>query len=249
LPFDTAGTLVNTSPWCGDVTEGSPVGVAVDFTDPGFDNPAGGTREDFTDSTIDWGDGNVETWPEIDVDETPGGEDLPTTGNVAGSHVYEDGGIYTVSITVRDDDGGPGNDHLNAGNTASVMLGGAGDDHISGGSGNDILVGGGGLDRLVGGPGQDILLGDYLMPFESDPDAGRMMNEQALLEMLDEWDSDDDFEDRQEALGAWLNQNTVFDDDDEDILTGASDDDWFFLFDDDIVTDSGSQSGKGGKNK
>jgi hypothetical protein len=52
-----------------------------------------------------------------------------------------------------------------------------------------------------------------------------------------------------QTSGVWLNDSTVFDEDDEDILTGTSDEDWFYVFDDDIVTDSGSQSGKGGKKK
>jgi hypothetical protein len=75
------------------------------------------------------------------------------------------------------------------------------------------------------------------------------MNDQALLEILDEWNSGDHFETRQNTLSAWLNEGTVFDDDDEDVLTGSSDEDWFYLFDDDIVTGSDSQSGKGGKKK
>jgi PKD repeat protein len=119
-PTIDPASLVNTSPWCGDVAEGSPVEVAVDFSDPGFDHPDGGTWEDFTDSTIDWGDGAVESWPAIDVDETPGFPGTPTTGTVSGSHVYADGGVYDVTMTVKDDDGG--SDSI----TTQVIITGAG---------------------------------------------------------------------------------------------------------------------------
>lgn len=145
-------------------------------------------------------------------------------------------------------DGGPGDDDLNGGNTSSVLLGGWGNDHINGGTGNDVLIGGPGLDRLVGGSGQDILVSDETV-YDSDPDAGEMMNDQALLEILDEWNGSDNFEARKDAISPWLNESTVFDDDDQDVLTGSSDADWFYLFDDDIVSDAKSQPEKSGKKK
>ena len=77
------------------------------FTDPGFDNPAGGTMETFT-ATIDWGDG---TPPEPGrVTKVNGGPGVLTTGTVNGSHVYADDGTYKVTVTVTDDDGAPGSD-------------------------------------------------------------------------------------------------------------------------------------------
>jgi PKD repeat protein len=77
------------------------------FTDPGFDNannPGGPTTEEFS-FTIDWGDGNgIESGPAtIDV---PGGSGVPTAGSFDGSHTYADNGVYTVTVTVIDDDGG-----------------------------------------------------------------------------------------------------------------------------------------------
>jgi hypothetical protein len=100
-PEITATT--NSAEGCGDTPEGGLVEVSADFSDPGFDSAVAGTLEDFTDSTIDWGDGTVEP---AGVDETPGSAGTPTTGTVSGSHVYAGGGIFTVSITVADDDGG-----------------------------------------------------------------------------------------------------------------------------------------------
>jgi PKD repeat protein len=74
------------------------------LTDPGFDNPILGTAETFT-FTIDWGDGTpVDAGsPTVDVVGAPG---VLTECSFDGSHIYADNGIYTVTITVMDDDGG-----------------------------------------------------------------------------------------------------------------------------------------------
>ena len=74
------------------------------FSDPGFDNPAGGTSEDFT-ATIDWGDGNIEPVGDITLVEIPGSEGVLTTGTIDATHAYGDDGVYTVTVTVQDDDG------------------------------------------------------------------------------------------------------------------------------------------------
>jgi Ca2+-binding RTX toxin-like protein len=49
-------------------------------------------------ATVDWGDGNSEP-----VTVTPG---APGTGTVSGSHAYVFGGVYTVTLTLTDDDTG-----------------------------------------------------------------------------------------------------------------------------------------------
>ncbi len=97
------GDTTNSAEACGETANGTPVDVSAEFSDPGFDSAAAGTLEDFDDSTIDWGDGTVEA---ADVAETAGGVGIPTTGTVSGTHTYASGGIYTIVITVADDDGG-----------------------------------------------------------------------------------------------------------------------------------------------
>ena len=83
------------------------------FTDPGFNNPlnvGGETTEQFTYS-IDWGDGTPADSgsPTINVAGSPG---VLTAGSFDGQHTYADNGIYTVTVTVSDDDGGTTSDTL-----------------------------------------------------------------------------------------------------------------------------------------
>ncbi len=82
------------------------------FTDPGFNNPlnagnvlnGGETTEEFT-YEINWGDGSANSTGAATIDQL-GGVGTPTAGSFDGSHVYADNGVYTVTVTVRDDDGG-----------------------------------------------------------------------------------------------------------------------------------------------
>jgi len=86
-----------------------------------------GTLDTHT-ATIDWGDG---TAPEAGVvTETPSGPPGSTSGidgTVSGSHVYADDGIYTVTVTVTDNEGVPGSDTftVTANNVAPTMVPGA----------------------------------------------------------------------------------------------------------------------------
>jgi PKD repeat protein len=71
----------------GTVAEGAPYAESSAFVDPGAD---------LWEATVDYGDGT-------------GVSSLPLTGKAFTlDHVYADNGSYTVTVTVRDDDGGEG---------------------------------------------------------------------------------------------------------------------------------------------
>jgi len=76
------------------------------FTDPGFSNGAASppTVETFT-YEINWGDGSAASTGTASGD-TPGGPGVLTQGSFDGSHTYTAAGVYTVQVSVRDDDGG-----------------------------------------------------------------------------------------------------------------------------------------------
>ena len=94
----TTVEITNVSPTVGPVSGplepvlvGTEVTVGADFTDPG--------TLDTHHGTIDWGDGPGLT---ADLTETGG------SGSVSGMHTYTTPGVYTVQVSVTDDDGGVG---------------------------------------------------------------------------------------------------------------------------------------------
>ncbi|MCC6493921.1 MAG: hypothetical protein IT424_12985 [Pirellulales bacterium] len=96
------------------ISEGSllAIGAVGAFSDPGFDNPfnttdpdnGGETTERFS-YTIDWGDGSPLDLGAANIDAA-GSIGAPTSGSFGGNHTYADNGIYRVTVTVFDDDGG-----------------------------------------------------------------------------------------------------------------------------------------------
>jgi PKD repeat protein len=100
------------------------------LTDPGFDNPlnplAGGELAETFTYTVNWGDGTA-TEAGVPASST-GSPGVPTAGSFGGSHTYADDGVYTVTVTVADDDGGSDTETFtvtvaNAGPTLAVVGG------------------------------------------------------------------------------------------------------------------------------
>jgi len=132
---------------------------------------------------------------------------------------------------------GDGDDHLKVTRNFDLPLlvdAGAGDDKIYGGGGRSVQIGGEGSDDLSGGGGDDLLIGGTTA---FDGQAA------ALLAILREWSSANDYSTRVTNLragtGAILggtvfrlqasgSDRTVFDDGDKDKLHGGKDRDWFF---------------------
>ena len=111
--------IVSTPNGNQNILEGQTVNFAnlATFTDAGFDNPANPNAanppsitnplaESFT-YDIDWGDGRdaITGAPIADLNGGPG---TPSSGTIAGSHTYADDGVYQVTVTVHDDNGGIG---------------------------------------------------------------------------------------------------------------------------------------------
>ena len=113
--------LSNTSPDCGDAAEGQSISISGSFTDVG-------TQDTHT-ALINWGDGNVTM---ATIGQSAG------SGTISGSHAYATGGIFTITVTLTDDDGGTVTSTTTAvitgvgvvGNTLYV-IGTDNDDHVT----------------------------------------------------------------------------------------------------------------------
>jgi PKD repeat protein len=111
------------------------------FTDAGFDNPLNPTpanppsitdplNETFT-YDIDWGDGR-DAIVGASIADINGGPGVPSSGTIGGSHTYADDGVYQVTITVHDDNGGVGTSTflVTVGNQNPIVVAPNGDQSI-----------------------------------------------------------------------------------------------------------------------
>ena len=97
--------VANVNPSVGEITApvspievGNVVDISLTFTDPGFDT------ETFT-YDVDWGDGTLEV--DLDpVEVVNGSKGILTHGTINDSHIYSTPGVYTITVTVNDDDSG-----------------------------------------------------------------------------------------------------------------------------------------------
>lgn len=124
---------------------------------------------------------------------------------------------------------GDGQDRVKGGAGHDVIFGGAGDDLLIGGGGRDFMLGERGADRLVGNADDDLLISGW---------TAYDANARAIQRIVEEWNSEADYESRVEQLRAGvasddetyaLDVDAVFDDGLEDVLTGSSGQDWFLL--------------------
>ena len=91
----------------------------------------------------------------IDLDQTPGGDELILNNVLVSQLDASDFVFATVNVI----NGTPGDDVLVGTSGSDTINGLAGNDDISGGFGNDFIFGGDGDDILDGGPGDDTLDG------------------------------------------------------------------------------------------
>lgn len=154
--------LTSDAPITDKSDEGEQVTISAAFTDEGV--------LDTHTASIDWGDGTMMAGI---ITESAG------SGTVGGSHAYDKGGIYTIEVTVSDDDAGKDAAATTAfvtgvgvNNGVLQVVGTIGDDHVTierqGRSSNDLGVHAGFLtdrcrQRVVNGDGVtaiEVVLGE-----------------------------------------------------------------------------------------
>jgi PKD repeat protein len=97
-------TVVNVAPTVDagsgvTINEGEDASIVSTFSDLGW--------LDTHTATVDWGEGSVSSGAVSEENNQP-----DATGTVTGSHTYGDNGVFTVTVTVCDDDGGCTSDTL-----------------------------------------------------------------------------------------------------------------------------------------
>jgi len=95
---NVAPTVFSASTTPATIDEGQSTAFSAWFTDPGWNDTYTGS--------INWGFGPPEATPA--VVSTEGSPGVPDTGSIAGAHLYQDDGVFAITGTVTDDNGGPG---------------------------------------------------------------------------------------------------------------------------------------------
>lgn len=108
-------TVVNVNPTFTDlsidrleIVEGESINLSGFFEDAGFNDPNGASVESFHYS-INWGDGTKIETNQAPTNVDNGGPGVKTSGTLANSHRYTDNdgdNLYTITVTLFDDDGG-----------------------------------------------------------------------------------------------------------------------------------------------
>ncbi len=107
VTVNNVAPTLQVTPSATTIDEGGTISWEAMFSDPGFDNPLnpnGPSLESFS-YDIDWGDGRDAISGQA-IADLNGAAGTPSSGLFGGSHTYADNGIYTVTVTIRDDDGG-----------------------------------------------------------------------------------------------------------------------------------------------
>lgn len=99
----TITSFTNSADTFGNASSGDVVSVSFSFEDLGFTNVVDGTVEEFT-AVVDWGDGTIETITADMFTVVDGAAGTPTTGSITLDHVYNQGGLFDVTVTLFDDD-------------------------------------------------------------------------------------------------------------------------------------------------
>ncbi len=86
----TIGALASDATFANPAAEGQAINILASFTDPG--------TLDLHRATVNWGDGSGSQL--VTVNQRAG------SGTVTGSHAYAAGGVYTITLTLADDDTG-----------------------------------------------------------------------------------------------------------------------------------------------
>lgn len=108
---DPALAGINSALFVNEGTAFTLADLGVTLLDPGFDNPLnpnvlGGSQETFSALSVDWGDGTPIDALSV-VNRVSGTAGVGTTAEFEHApHTYADNGLYTVTISVGDDDGG-----------------------------------------------------------------------------------------------------------------------------------------------